>query len=244
MERTKHSFIEFGGHKFSGGFSITHENIHTLEEAIISASIESKINKTESLVDMEIELKDATREIFYEIKKLAPFGIENEKPVFLIRNIIPQKITHFGKAKEHLSVNLFDGKSSIKAISFFTTKVEGVPVTPRFSPSFVFLSTSAAIAGSFRHDANSVALIPSLAASLLNKESPSEDCLAIKTSEYCQNFPCPPIRATHSAAIAAGRALGWICVNGKYFQTHATFPLLSSSASFAVGWNLAQNGHS
>ena len=70
MERTKHSFIEFGGHKFSGGFSITHENIHTLEEAIISASIESKINKTESLVDMEIELKDATREIFYEIKKL------------------------------------------------------------------------------------------------------------------------------------------------------------------------------
>ncbi len=120
MEKSKGSFIEFGGHKMSGGFSVDHEMIHRLEESLILASGEIVNEVKDTTVDAEIKLNEINRKIFGEISKLAPFGIGNEKPVFLIRSIIPKQISRFGKAKEHLSVILTDGTNSIKAISFFT----------------------------------------------------------------------------------------------------------------------------
>jgi single-stranded-DNA-specific exonuclease len=121
MERTKDVFIEFGGHKLSGGFSVNHEKIHILEETLIEASTHTQIEAEDILVDAEIGLKDVNEETTNKISKLAPFGVGNEKPIFIFRNIIPEKINYFGKAKEHLSVNLRDGSHTTRAISFFTS---------------------------------------------------------------------------------------------------------------------------
>ncbi len=127
MERTKDVFIEFGGHKLSGGFSVLFEKIHTLEDALIEASTHIVNNDLETLVDMELNLKDISEDSVAKILRLAPFGVGNEKPVFIFRDIIPEKINRFGKAKEHLSLNLRDATSprlrgtSLRAISFFTS---------------------------------------------------------------------------------------------------------------------------
>lgn len=121
MERTKDHFIEFGGHKLSGGFSVLFEKIHTLEDALVEASTHIVNNNTEVLVDAELSIKDISENSVSEILKLAPFGIGNEKPVFIFRNVIPEKINRFGKAKEHLSINFRDGSNIIRAISFFTS---------------------------------------------------------------------------------------------------------------------------
>lgn len=121
MERTRDVFIEFGGHKLSGGFSIDHEKIHILEESLLTASIHTVNDGKETLVDAEINLRDVSEETIQKISKLAPFGIGNEKPIFIFRNVIPEKINRFGKAKEHLSINFRDGTTKMKAISFFTS---------------------------------------------------------------------------------------------------------------------------
>ncbi len=130
MERAKSNFEEFGGHKLSGGFSVSHEKIHTLEGALIDAAthIVSKNEETglndevgQVLVDAEIALNDVCEESTNTISRLAPYGVGNDKPIFIFKNIIPEKINRFGKSKEHLSIILREGGASVKAISFFTS---------------------------------------------------------------------------------------------------------------------------
>ena len=120
MERAKDCFAEFGGHKLSGGFSVLFEKIHNLEDALVEASTHVVNNGVEIFVDAELSLKDISENSVSEILRLAPFGVGNEKPIFIFRDILPEKINRFGKAKEHLSINFRDGQNTIRAISFFT----------------------------------------------------------------------------------------------------------------------------
>lgn len=121
MEKSSHIFLEFGGHKLSGGFSIDHERIHVLEETLIGAATHTVSDHEECPVDAEINLSEVSEGTVQKILKLAPFGIGNEKPLFIFRDVIPEKINRFGKAKEHLSISLRDGLTKTKAISFFTS---------------------------------------------------------------------------------------------------------------------------
>lgn len=121
MEKTKNHFIEFGGHKLSGGFSVLFEKIHTLEDALIEANTHVVNNDLETMIDAELSLKDISEKSVSEILQLAPFGMDNERPLFIFRDILPEKIYRFGKAKEHLSISLRDGLHTIRAISFFTS---------------------------------------------------------------------------------------------------------------------------
>lgn len=121
MERSREVFLEFGGHKFSGGFSVSYEKIHTLEEVLVSA-FSDKISSPEKIkIDAELRLGDVNLDTVLKIEKLSPFGIENPKPIFIFRDVIPEKINRFGKAREHLTITFRDGSCTKKAISFFTS---------------------------------------------------------------------------------------------------------------------------
>jgi len=121
MEEAKDSFVEFGGHKLSGGFSVLFEKIHTLENVLIDASTHVVNNDIEIDVDAQLRLENITENFVDKILSLAPFGVGNDKPVFIFKDIIPEKINRFGKAKEHLSINFRDGASTLRGISFFTS---------------------------------------------------------------------------------------------------------------------------
>jgi len=121
MERAKASFFEFGGHQQSGGFSVLFEKIHNLEEALVEAATHVVNNDIEILVDANLDIKNISEKSVNEILRLAPFGVENEKPLFIFRDVVPEKINRFGKAKEHLSINFRDGSSTVRAIAFFAS---------------------------------------------------------------------------------------------------------------------------
>jgi len=123
MERAGSAFLEFGGHKMSGGFSVSYEKIHTLEEVLIEASTHTLNKEEDILVDAELNLKDVSEQSVTEILRLAPFGVGNEKPLFIFRDVIPEKINRFGKTREHLSINFSDSSASrpTRGISFFTS---------------------------------------------------------------------------------------------------------------------------
>ncbi len=122
MERAKEAFSEFGGHKFSGGFSVDFEKIETLEDSIIKATntaINRSISENTIFADAELKVQDVNKETADAINNLAPFGVGNEKPTFILYNIIPEKIQRFGKEQNHLSVRIRDGARTAKAINFF-----------------------------------------------------------------------------------------------------------------------------
>lgn len=121
MERSRDVFLEFGGHKFSGGFSVSYEKIHILEETLVSAFSDKISNSEKIKVDSEMRLSDVNLETVSKIERLAPFGVDNPKPLFIFRDVIPEKINRFGKSREHLTITFRDGNYTKKAISFFTS---------------------------------------------------------------------------------------------------------------------------
>src|SRR3989344_992491 len=120
------TFLQFGGHAFSGGFSVANEKIHTLEEELNRAHEAARATyeeiAEENFVDRELSLEEASWDTYRVIEKLAPFGTGNPKPVFLFRAIAPREVKHFGREKNHLELVFErpDGKK-LSAISFFKT---------------------------------------------------------------------------------------------------------------------------
>lgn len=131
MECAKESLIQFGGHKMAGGFEVSHEKIHTLEESLNTAfkSLPKGNDSEDVFVESEISLEEVDWNLYSQIEKLAPFGVGNEKPKFLITNAKVSGVKQFGKEKNHLEISLETNGKPIKAISFFSSpqKYEIVP---------------------------------------------------------------------------------------------------------------------
>ena len=124
------TFIQFGGHKYSGGFAVANDEIHFLEKRLNDAFgliAKSESNTKNELIDLEIEINDVGDKLFDTVNKLAPFGIGNPKPIFLFRKLNPISIKKFGKTGDH--VELVFKKSNgqkVCAILFFGAKEKWV----------------------------------------------------------------------------------------------------------------------
>lgn len=118
-------FLGYGGHKSSGGFSISHENVHRLETELVHAFdqvVGIQKEEEEVFIDMHLDLNAVNWNTYSHIEKLAPFGCGNPKPVFLFEKVTPVDIRRFGKENNHLElVFRDDGGKKIPAIGFFTT---------------------------------------------------------------------------------------------------------------------------
>lgn len=123
MAQARGAFIDFGGHSASGGFSLEETKVHTLREELMDAYRTLKMKQTEEaevLVDYELVLEEAPRALF-SLEKLAPFGIGNAKPLFLIPSVHVVSMRAFGKTGEHLELTLSDEwNATLSAIAFFS----------------------------------------------------------------------------------------------------------------------------
>ncbi len=125
MRRVDGVFADFGGHEFSGGFSVTREEVHKLSSALEAAygAIEKKTPPTARVPDAAISLDMVDEGFYREISRLAPFGEGNPKPLFLFENVEVAEKTFFGKTKNHLKIVLRDARGRrISAIQFFADK--------------------------------------------------------------------------------------------------------------------------
>lgn len=117
------SLLDFGGHAGAGGFSVSHEEIHFLEERLIEAHGKTKkiiLDSEEKNFDDKLSLDEVNARTFMEIDRLAPFGVGNPKPVFMFQDIVIDEVKIFGKAKDHLELSFRDSRGGrVKAISFF-----------------------------------------------------------------------------------------------------------------------------
>ena len=125
MTETREHFLEFGGHELAGGFSVHPEKIHFIEEALSVSfhKVKKMIKTRETKYDTKLGLGEINMKTWHELKKLAPFGLANPKPVFLFENIKIEKIKKFGKngSGEHLEIIFSDiHQNKVKAISFFS----------------------------------------------------------------------------------------------------------------------------
>lgn len=116
-------FSDFGGHAFSGGFSMPQENIHVLEPELVGAYEKMRTEEQDDgavYADARLSIGDVAKQTYGEIERLAPFGEGNPKPLFLFENVLLKKRNWFGKENQHLTLSLGDEKgNTAEAVSFF-----------------------------------------------------------------------------------------------------------------------------
>lgn len=125
MRAAEHAFVEFGGHAAAGGFTVQDTEVFFLEDRLVEAHEHMRPEKSEDLAllaDADIIPEDVTHALLSKIERLSPFGVQNPKPVFLMREVVVRDISRFGKGAEHLKLQIFsaDGTGrTIDAVSFF-----------------------------------------------------------------------------------------------------------------------------
>lgn len=116
-------FLDWGGHEFSGGFSVSRERVHRLEEALLAAHArvpKKEKNKDACAIEAALDLADVSDETFDAVDLLAPFGVGNPKPHFLFPGLTVVSVERFGKGKDHLKLLLSDASGGrCEAIAFF-----------------------------------------------------------------------------------------------------------------------------
>jgi len=106
----------FGGHTYAVGLSLKTENIPEFRRRFQNyVSTHILPEQTEALVDIEavIDFKDISKKLQNDLKKFAPHGPDNPKPLFCTRNVYDYGTSKVvGKQQEHIKLELVDSRSS------------------------------------------------------------------------------------------------------------------------------------
>ncbi len=122
---------EFGGHERSGGFSVSHERVHTLPEVCAAAMPDMPARVVEArTADALLALSEIGVPLYNEVIRIAPFGAENHKPIFRVPRVTVMSMKTFGKEKNHFEITLADGSYRMRAYDFFRT-IDDFTRTPR-----------------------------------------------------------------------------------------------------------------
>jgi single-stranded-DNA-specific exonuclease len=123
MQTAGDVFDHFGGHFASGGFSVSEERVHELAAKLNGAyALAERADGAgkEILVDRQSELAELPFAL-KSLDKLGPFGVGNERPLFLFTHVAIQNTRMFGKANDHLELSLEQNGAQSGAIAFFAT---------------------------------------------------------------------------------------------------------------------------
>jgi single-stranded-DNA-specific exonuclease len=122
MEGAKDAFTQYGGHTMAGGFSLSNEQVHTLESALNKSweALPAKDSFSQIFLDERLTVPEITWDIYRHIERLSPFGVGNSKPIFLVTGGTVSSVKQFGKERNHLEVVYGANNKMIKAISFFS----------------------------------------------------------------------------------------------------------------------------
>ncbi len=123
MTAAKDAFEEFGGHAYSGGFTVKSDTVFFLEDHLVKAhaSLPKQELEEATHADVAITPEEATAELLKKLEQLAPFGEGNPKPAFLMRDVPVRSVNWFGKANEHLKLQI----GQLEAVSFYAKRELG-----------------------------------------------------------------------------------------------------------------------
>lgn len=108
--------VNFGGHTYAAGLSMKKENIPEFRRRFqnyVNEHIHPE--QTQALLNVEevIDFKDITKKMYNDLKKFAPHGPCNTKPLFCTRNVYDYGTSKVvGRHQEHIKLELVDSKSS------------------------------------------------------------------------------------------------------------------------------------
>ena len=114
-------FIAFGGHAGAAGMTLEAEQLDALSEIleiyVKDKGIDAK-GKNTLYLDEELDLESLSLETVKSFERLAPFGMDNQKPVFYIRDFQVENARSMGAGDSHLKLKISKGTASFEVVAF------------------------------------------------------------------------------------------------------------------------------
>ncbi|MBO7109776.1 MAG: single-stranded-DNA-specific exonuclease RecJ [Prevotella sp.] len=106
----------FGGHTYAVGLTLKTENIPEFRrrfQEYVSNHIMPEQTEAAMEIEAQVDFKDITKKLHNDMKKLAPHGPDNPKPLFCTRNVYDYGTSKVvGRQQEHIKLELVDSRSS------------------------------------------------------------------------------------------------------------------------------------
>lgn len=120
LERFSHLLLRYGGHQLAAGFSIENRNIPPLKEGLIALAREelAGLAGPTARLDAVLGPEEVTLTLYEEVQRLAPFGMGNPEPRFLLPRARLSSIELVGSGGDHLRCRLQAGEREFEAIGF------------------------------------------------------------------------------------------------------------------------------
>jgi len=120
LARFDHLLLRYGGHQMAAGFTIANENIPELKRALQEHANEqlAELDGPTSRVDAALPPEGLTLELYEELQGLAPFGMGNPEPRFLLRRARLLQVEAVGSHGKHLKLYVQAGDRRLECIGF------------------------------------------------------------------------------------------------------------------------------
>ena len=106
----------FGGHTYAAGLSLKAENVPEFArrfEAYVAEHILKEQTKATLAIDACLDFSDVTFRFYQQLKRFAPFGPGNDRPVFCTHRVFDYGTSKVvGRGQEHIKLELVDNKSN------------------------------------------------------------------------------------------------------------------------------------
>lgn len=116
--------INFGGHTYAAGLTLKWEDVKEFRKRFqeyVESHIEPEQIEATLDIDAVLDFKDITKKLHTDLKKFAPFGPGNPKPLFCTIGVYDYGTSKVvGRQQEHIKLELVDSKSSnvVNGIAF------------------------------------------------------------------------------------------------------------------------------
>lgn len=129
-------FTKFGGHSQAAGMTFPFANLEEIKAQLnekVFAQVAEEDFKKEIQVSASLSPNQITEELVQQIAMFAPFGMQNEEPVFHLK-AIPNQVRQIGQENKHLKMQFMDQDKQMDALGFFMGEMyylisEQIPVS-------------------------------------------------------------------------------------------------------------------
>ena len=121
LDPHRNLFIAFGGHAGAAGMTLEADKLDTLSEVLESYVLDKGLDATTKnnlSLDEELDLEALTIDVVKNFERLAPFGMDNQKPVFYIRDFQIENARAMGASNAHLKLKISRGTSNFEVVAF------------------------------------------------------------------------------------------------------------------------------